>query len=89
MQIHLDVRSGSLICCTTCSLETSWASKCAVNLIGHLVPTLWRSLDVIIHTSTHHLLFFREIKHGVEHEWAKLVDKASVQGLNLLTTGDM
>lgn len=38
------------------------------------------------HTCTHRLLFVREALCGVDNEWANLVDRGSVQGLNLLTT---
>jgi hypothetical protein len=79
-KLILRVRSGRVR-----SLETSGASKCAGESHVTSCPHCGDPLDDIIHACTHWLLFFREILCGVNNEWANLADKASIQGLNLLT----
>jgi hypothetical protein len=75
------VRSGRI-----CSLETSLDSKCAGESHWTFCPHCGHPLHTEIRACGQRLLFGQEIFCGVDSKWANLANKASAQGLNLLTT---
>jgi hypothetical protein len=68
-----------------CSMETSWASKCAGESHWTTCPHCGDPLEDLYDSCIFSLLFCREVLCGVNNEWANLVDIASIQGLNILT----